>query len=286
MKWMIQAWKERRRAVLFSIGVFAIALFLVADQAHALRVTLKRVVFEGGSRSEVITLINNTSKPQAFRMGWRRMRMTPDKALINVAEDDPAPDLNPAQKFIRFSPRRVTVKPGEAQQIRLMVRYPRDLPDGEYRSHFWIHEEAKASDFDETFSNQREKSHAVMLQMLTGITMPVFIRKGDLSVNVSIDDFSAKLAGGRIVASYKLSREGNMSAYGDMEYSCVGGTKDLSLSVVRGVAVYTEVDHRQITNRLPAPEGGLQACPKLKITFRDEGEEGRVLATQTTSIER
>lgn len=286
MSWVIRSWKGSRRALLLGIGVFAVALAIAASQAHALRVTLKRVVFDGGSRTEVITLINNSNEPETYRLGWRRMRMTPDRALVNVADDDPAPDLNPSEKFVRFSPRRVTVKPGQAQQVRLMVRYPRDLPDGEYRSHFWIHEEAAARDFDETLKPEGEKATAIKLEMLTGITMPVFVRKGKLEATATIEDLSAKLQDDKILISYKLTREGNKSLYGDMEYTCTGGAKELTLATIRGVGIYTEVDHRNMRLSVPAAEGGLQACPSLKVTFRDEDEEGKVLADATASIQR
>ena len=49
--------------------------------------------------------------------------------------------------MIRYAPRRVTVPPGGSQQIRILLRRPRDLEPGEYRSHLWIVTEQAAKEF-------------------------------------------------------------------------------------------------------------------------------------------
>ena len=123
-------------------------MMAAAPDAHALRVTMKRVLFEGSKRADILILINNTGEEMSYRLGWRRMRMTEGQSVVPLADDDPGADLKPADDMIVYAPRRVVLPPGGSQQVRLMLRKPKGLADGEYRSHFWIEPEEESVKFD------------------------------------------------------------------------------------------------------------------------------------------
>lgn len=270
--------------VAFAYGaLLGLGVFLLPHDAMALRVTMKRIVFEGTKRSDLVILINNTNDEMAYRLGWRRMRMTEDKSLVPVPADDAAPDLRSADEMIKYSPRRIVMRPGESQQVRLMLRRPKDLPDGEYRSHFWIEPEAASVKFDPSeIKGDPTKGPAVQIKMLTGITLPVIVRAGDLSAKGSITNVRATRAGSGIKVKLTLNREGNRSLYGDFDFKCAG---QLAYQV-RGIAVYTEVAKRNLDFDIKAPPAG---CNTLDITYTATEDDlqfkGGVIASASAPVQ-
>lgn len=242
--------------------------------ADALRVTMKRVVFEGPVRTEVLTIINNTAAEQVYRLGWKQLRMTEDKSLMAVREGgkiEPVPGFKEVTDMIRFAPRRVVLPPGSSQQVRLMLRRPKDLKDGEYRAHFWIQPEAESVKFQPEKKELGPKDSAVHVKMLTGITLPVIVRQGDLKAAGSIADAAVAGDTGQKILKYTLLREGGRSLYGDMEITCASAKGEIVLQQIRGIAVYTEVGKRLMAHKLKDfPEGG---CSALHMKYRADEED-------------
>lgn len=272
----------------FFMGVLGFVMFgVLSNDAHALRITMKRVIFEGPKRTEVLTIINNTAEEQIFRLGWRRMRMTEENSLQALADDDAGADLKEASQMIRYAPRRVVLPPGRTQQIRLMLRRPRDLADGEYRSHLWIQPEEKAKDFNPNANAAQTKGQSIQIKMLTGLTLPVFVRAGKLSVEGGIQNARFEMQRDRPSVSYTITRTGNRSLYGDIEVTCrAANGEEVVAASVHGIAVYTEVDSRNVTNLLSSmPEGG---CSDMNITYTaiedDPIYKGGVIARAPVSM--
>ena len=122
------------------ILTFLCATFFMLSikDAGAVRVSLKRIIFEGPVRSEILTLINNTGETQTYRLGWKKYKMDERNSLRALADDKDDGSILWADKMLRFAPRRVTIPAGGSQQIRLLLRRPSDIQEAEYRSHLWI----------------------------------------------------------------------------------------------------------------------------------------------------
>ena len=253
-------------AAVTALTLYCALLTLGADDAFALRVTMKRVVFEGPRRTEMLTIVNNTAEEQTYRLGWRRMRMTETQSLVSLPEDDPGTDLKPVDDMVRFAPRRVVLPPGTSQQIRLMLRRPKDLPDGEYRSHFWIQPEAESVKFDPVQEKAAGKP-AVQIKMLTGMTLPVFVRSGNLTATAKITDLKVAPGDKGLAVSMTIYREGTRSLFGEMEFYCPGVGMDKPWHEVRGIAVYTETPHRTVRFDVPLPEQGAAACNGMTVKY-------------------
>ena len=269
---------KQRTGLCFAAAILLFALagavmFAAPQEAHALRVTMKRIIFEGPRRTELLTIVNNTAEEQVFRLGWRNMRMTEDKSLEYVKEGESLEGLKPADEMIRFSPRRVVLPPGASQQIRLMLRRPKDLAEGEYRSHFWIQPEAEAVKFTPNPDKKNEKGPTVQIKMLTGMTVPVFVRNGDLTAAVSFSDVSMAPEGNGVKVKFTLNREGARSVYGDLKAYCVGGG-DTPLVESKGIAIYTEITRRRMELAVPFPEG-TAACNQVTIKYVAEDEDSQ-----------
>ena len=91
-----------------------------------------RVIIENRDRSAEVALRNSGRAVCTYRISFREMRMVPSGKLEVVPK---AEGGFSAADLVRFTPRQVELKPGETQTIRIQLRKPEGLKDGEYRSH-------------------------------------------------------------------------------------------------------------------------------------------------------
>jgi hypothetical protein len=272
---------------LFSFVAVLILVGLACEIAMAMKITLRRVVFEGPKRAEVITVINGGDEAVTYRLGWRHFLMTPDQSLADVNENALPPEIKPSKDMVKFAPRRFTLQPGASQQVRMILRMRGGVDDGEYRSHLWIRPEAKIDSLKRDQVNPNDKQGTVKIEMLAGVTMPVIIRKGNLGAKVGIADLQASQSGNVVTGSYRLIREGERSTYGDLEYTCNSGAGSYKLSVSRGNAIYAETNQRNMKIKIALKEGQPR-CNSLNVVYREvdgfKGEGERVLAQATATV--
>lgn len=280
---------KRICAVSAVFGLLAGAM-LFAHDAHALRLTLKRVVFEGSKRTEVLTIVNDSPDDMVYRLGWNNMVMgTDSQTLTPVGAGETIPGLNTADDLVIFAPRRIAIPAGASQQVRLMLRKPADLADGEYRSHLWVRPEEDAAKFQSPATEPAADKPAVQIKMLAGISFPVFVRHGQLTASGSITNPRATANGNRITITFDLNREGNRSLYGDLEVTCLSGGNDMPpVHQLRGVAVYTEITTRPVDFTFTAPEGTINACKSMRLAYVADAKDplfsGKAIAETTLTL--
>lgn len=257
------------------------------SEAQALRLSMKRVVFEGPVRSDIITIMNNTAREQTYRLGWRRYRMDEKRSLVHIPEGEKADDIKWADEMVRYAPRRVVVPPGGSQQIRLLLRRPRDLAPGEYRAHLWIVTETEAEAFSAD-KKPEQGQQAFRLAMQPALTLPVFVRHGDLAAKASITDAKLAKAEGGGTVSFTLNREGNRSLYGDLKITCTASGQEFEASHTRGIAVYPEVDRRILEYDFEFPAEQAANCRRVRIEYIADKEDslygGQVMAQATAQM--
>lgn len=180
-----------------------------------------------------------------------------------------------ALEMIAYAPRRVTLPPNQPQAIRVGIRPPENLPDGEYRAHllFRAIPDAKAAGSEEKVS----EGISIRIIPIYGITIPVIIRTGQLAAEVGISNAKLVTIAGRQGVSLDLERTGTRSVYGDVKITKPGSTEPIIFA--GGVAVYPEINRR--TLQVAPPEGftGSLAGPAtIQYIERTEEGPGRVMA--------
>lgn len=251
-------------------------------EAQALRISMKRVVFEGPKRSDIITIMNNTANEQTYRLGWRHYRMDEEKSLVQVKDADMnSVPIKWADDMIRFAPRRVTVPPGGSQQIRLLLRRPRDLAAGEYRSHLWVITETEAEKF-EADQSQKSGKQSFRLTMQPALTLPIFVRSGDLKATASITDAHLTKTSDGGAVKFVLHRDGDRSLYGDLKVTCTGGKQEYVAHQIRGIAVYPEVNKRILDYEFTYTPEHAADCTQARIEYVADSDDlqysGKVMA--------
>jgi P pilus assembly chaperone PapD len=174
--------------------------------AGDLMITPTRVVFSGRNRSAEIILKNRGNKTTTYRIGFIDFGVNEKGEYTEVKSYEKS-----AKEFIRYSPKQVTLEAGETQKVKLLLRKPSDLADGEYRSHLQF-QALPGSDFGEDVEATKVTDQvSVKLIPLVGVSIPVIVQKGALQTDVSI---KAKRNGNDVQVT--LNRGGNRSLMGEL----------------------------------------------------------------------
>lgn len=259
-------------------------LALLSPSAHAdLMLHPTRIVFEKNARAAQVELINDSKEPATYRITLVNRRMTADGQFEAV--DTPQPGELFAEPMLRYSPRQITLEPGTAQTVRLMLRKPAVLADGEYRSHLHFEKLATAEGSTSIEEQGKRGDIGVVLRALVGASMPIIVRHGDTDATVALSQLALHKgeAGGPPLASLQFERSGNRSVYGDLQVSFTPqGGKPQVLATAGGVAVYTPNALRRASLPLQVPPGMALSRGTLTATFRHRADAGGGVLAQTS----
>ena len=83
-----------------------------------------------------------------------------------------------AKDWVRFSPRRTTLAPGETQTVRIFVRKPPDLPAGEYTARLLVQAIPPSPKSGNTTGKDPNsvEGMSVNLDVVYGVTIPLHIK--------------------------------------------------------------------------------------------------------------
>ncbi|MCE1229321.1 MAG: fimbria/pilus periplasmic chaperone, partial [Firmicutes bacterium] len=175
-----------------------------------------RVVLEGRLRSEEIMLRNAGKGTVTYRILFKEMAMDENG---EVQERPRKEGETTAADLIRFSPRQVELRPGEMQTVRVQLRKPEGLPNGEYRSHL-LFQAVPPPEPPTPPSTETEKKLSVKVTTVLGISIPIIVRHGDTKGKISLADlryWQPNRPDVPPVLSMRMIREGNRSLSGDVK---------------------------------------------------------------------
>lgn len=262
-----------------SLSLAALVAVAPAQAAGDLLVAPTRVVLDGARGTEVI-LNNIDSETATYRVSLEIRRMNADGTLDEIEPEKATAAEQQALSMITYAPRRVELAPNQPQAIRIGLRAPADLPDGEYRVHMLFRAIPNARPVTET--QQAESGLSIALTPIYGVTIPVIIRKGALKATAAIGDARIDRSGSQPELSMSLSREGARSTYGRIRVLKPG--KSAPVFEVRGVAVYPEVAKRSVSFPIDAQLAAQLAGPATVQYLEEADAGGRVIAETQTVI--
>ncbi|MEO7496636.1 MAG: fimbria/pilus periplasmic chaperone [Massilia sp.] len=259
---------------LFTRAALVCALLAAGPASAELMLHPTRLVFEKNQRAAQVELINNGSERTTYRISLVNRRMTESGEF--VAADTAAAGELFAAPMLNYAPRQITLEPGGAQTVRVMLRKPADLAEGEYRSHlqFDMVPEAAGGASIEQQQPGAPGSIGINLKALVGAAMPVIVRHGEGGASVVLSAL-ALAADGAPLLSLCFERSGAHSVYGDISvgFSARGGS-EIALAKVGGVAVYSPNRSRSAKVPLQLPPGVTLAHGVLKVSYRERPDAG------------
>jgi P pilus assembly chaperone PapD len=253
------------------LGLVALVLTSPAQAAGDLLVAPTRVVLDGARGTEVI-LNNIDSETATYRVSLEVRRMKADGTLDEIEPEKATAAEAQALSMITYA--------NQPQAIRIGLRAPADLPDGEYRVHMLFRAIPTARSVTETQTT--DSGLSIALTPIYGVTIPVIIRKGALKATAAIGDARIDRSSGQPELTMSLSREGSRSTYGRIRVLKPG--KSTPVFEVRGVAVYPEVNKRAVSFPIDAQTAAQLAGPATVQYLEEADAGGRVIAETQTVI--
>lgn len=257
------------------IKIFTVVILLfvcVAPASASLLVTPTRVTFDSRDRVEEVTLVNTSDEVRQYKLEWVEKTLSENNQYSNLSEAEIA-DFAIASPYIRFSPRRVTLKPGESQKVKLLARRKSDMNKPEYRSHLRFTALPTAL----TNADEDEEASGIQLKLnlLLSYTIPVVLRTQATEVQVGIEtiEFESINANNKQGdATVYITRKGNSSAYGNLTLLHRVGSNDAfePVGYTNGVNIF----HEQSRNKLIIPwtEKPYSPAGEIKVIFEGTKE--------------
>jgi pili/flagellar assembly PapD-like chaperone len=113
----------------------------------------------GRNRSGVVTVQNQAPERTTYRL-----------SIVSPLKMDEGAD---ASKWIRFSPRRMTLNPGESQVVRVLLRKPLDAEKGKYMARLLV--QAIPPEPKPVKAEKPQEIVSVNLVIVYGVTVPIRI---------------------------------------------------------------------------------------------------------------
>lgn len=270
----------QKRMMTIKTGCWLIVtLWLFSAQAQAvLMITPFRVVLDEKTRTAEVTLLNTTEVTNVYRMSWQDKEQTSLGSYVNVemAEEN----KHGVSEMVRQSPRKVTIEPGKYQRIRLRLRIPSDLPDGEYRSHLvmkMVDEDVKKKE------EVREEVNEVMVRLTAkmSFSIPIMVRKGQNNSTASISTMDLDTSEpNKPKLTVGLAHSGEYSSYGSVKVYMKNGARGdvVEIADVGNVALFRETALRELT--VPLTVSSIPRGAVVQVVYEGEDEyESEQLAT-------
>jgi P pilus assembly chaperone PapD len=282
---MPQALNQKNRAMNF-FHRLTLFLLLILPVSHALAEMMlypTRIVFAGNQRAAQLELINNGTESATYRISLVNRRMSETGAFSGI--DVPLPGEQFAEDMLRYSPRQVTLAPGAGQAVRIMVRKPANLAPGEYRSHmlFAKQPDPKGRSSVESSNATADNEIGITLTALVGASIPVIVRHGNTDASVALTQLDLRRPADKApVLGFVMERSGNQSVYGDLTISFTPHSgREQVIARANGVAIYTPNPLRRASITLGQLNGSRLTNGALRVTYREQAEDGSALLAET-----
>jgi hypothetical protein len=240
----------------------------------------RRVVFEGGKRSDELNLGNIGKDTATFVISMIHIRMKEDGSFEQISQPDSGQLF--ADNFIRFFPRRVTLAPNESQVIKVQLVKSNELQPGEYRSHLYFRAIQKEKPLGEA-ETAKDSGIKISIVPVFGISIPTIIRSGTSTSTVQVSAAELQVAPDS-TPNLKLTflRTGNMSVYGDIAVDHIAPDgKTTSVSVVKGLAIYTPNEKRRVHLLLDKTKQVNYHTGRLHITYTEKSMNKQTLLAES-----
>jgi P pilus assembly chaperone PapD len=265
------------RRTIIAIALLGTLISPLSHSADSLQIVPTRVVLDNIRASE-LTLVNKGDSNGKYRIFLQNMR-TNDIGKFQIAETA-LENEKFADSMIRYSPRQITITPNSFQKLRLMVRKPKSLEHGEYRTHmvFQTIPPTKINDLDE-----EKKDLKISITPLVQISIPVIIRHGKTHATASLSNV---ILHDDNTLSFDLNREGNRSLYGDLQAFIKNKNgKEKQIGYVKGLAVYHPNPLRRSSISVDLPDNLNRSDYELIVRFKeDEAYGGDQSATLSQAL--
>ncbi len=262
-----------RNVVAWFCSMILLSCPVVAQEnQHAdLLLTPTRVVLSAKDRFATINVKNSGGATGQYTLELQDMAMDEQGVIRPLAAGET--QEGSAKDLLRISPRSMTLKPGQIQNVRILIRNANALKEGEYRSHLKVR--IANDNVDKALKAEEAPEGGIAVRENLALVIPVIVRQGKLEFASEIQNPSLVGAGKQQQVAFTLTRSGNRSSMGDVSitYTPASG-KSLLVGTHPGIPVYFPNSKRQLTLPLNVPKGVALKGGKIDITYTAQKDEG------------
>jgi len=220
--------------------------------------------FEGRDRYATLTLVNRGAKTHSYRISFINQKMLENGQMEPTAS--PAEHEGFAGQYLRYSPRQITLSPGKPQTIRVMLRLPAGVKEGEYRSHLLFQQIPDALAPVSKISEDGDLGVSITAKF--GISIPAFIRVGELKAEAEISEIKQlEKRDGKEVLGFVINRTGNKTVRGHITVRADGK----KVGYLSGLPIYLSANKRLMDMQLDSRD---LAGKKIQIEYKERGKDG------------
>ncbi len=250
-----------RKAVL----IFFCLLPLISVADTILFVSPLRVVIKSEEKSAVVGVTNKSDKTRKYLISFIDQKMN-SHGTTEIVETFPYS----AKRMLKFMPRSVMLEPGQRQVVRLMVRRPSTLPDGDYHTHMLFEEEPMNNEEKEQVKMQKG-SFAMDIGAVYGVGIPIVVQQGNVHGIVSFKEAVVVkgISPKPNMLEVGVKHEGNGEAFSHLEAFYVDSTgQHLEKAInARNLRLYREVEDAKIRIPMLSQKSDSKA-EELELVFK------------------
>lgn len=216
---------------------------------------------------QTLQVCNPTEEIRNFQLSIIDKTVDASHKLVDIP--DSVTFASSLKSMVRVFPKRITLAPGECQEVQLQLRSTNELPDGEYRSYLhFLPLLTRAETTPDSTVAQKADAPSFDIIVRIGAAIPLIYRKNAVLEKLSIDSVSLARdeSGKPSLLSFYIHRAGSKSVYGNISVFCDSKDPENPAAISRGNAIYAEAPGRQI--EIPITEEKLQADSAGKYSLR------------------
>lgn len=232
------------RSALLSLlpAIYIFAQAPAPEGSGNLSLSAYNVLLNARERTAEVMLTNRGTAKAAYRIRFVEMDMN-EKG--EVEERPKQPGELTASDLVRFTPKQIELAPNESQTLRLQMRKPADLPDGEYRSHLLFQSLPRVGE-TESPTALKDDALSVSIKFQVSVSIPVVVRHGTTTMEGWLSDLQLlqpETPDSPPKLTLKLHRKGNRTLVGSFKifFSPKGGPEIL-VGQNEAVAVYCNIE--------------------------------------------
>jgi hypothetical protein len=232
-------------------------------------------VFGEKDRVQEVIIVNTANESRTYALSWVEMSQL-DRLGYSVLDTNEAARFARASDFIRFTPRRITLQPGENQRVKLMLRRTSNSQDKDYRSHlkFTVIPNAVLQDNSNEKDNSA-KGPSIKLNLFLNYSIPVIIKNESSAQNVTFShvEFTRKSdSSSKPAVKFVLNKTSPGSSFGDITllFRALNSDEFIPVGYSNNIAVHHETTI--LNGQVGWSEPAAMQPGELKIIYKGKQE--------------
>lgn len=235
----------------------------------SLQIHPTRVILNGGERVAQVTIEHRGDRPETYRISTMFYKMSEDGSMTPTLTPEEAD--RSAHKYIRFSPKKVTLEPFKEQVVRILLRNPGAIPETDLRTHLYFRPSDEVPKTDKSSDDNKTQ---MSLKAKVAVAIPVIVKNKksyDYDKTLKLQNLKIK-KGEKPEFTVEILNDSDNFIHGNFRLYYQKDDKKYLISRVNGVSVYT--NKRTAKYQIKMPDSVKLESGKVSLELKLPSSEG------------